>query len=125
MVAVESSPAVAQTDDLEAEWKLAATCDEKQTYAGCDQSRMIVGPGGRVVFALAGKVTNRGEVACAGLGKLRRIDLHFADGTTLLGVYELKGDELIICFAEAGKDRPAALTPKGTQWVETWKRVKP
>jgi hypothetical protein len=114
-----------QDDDLEAEWRLTSTHDEKQTYPGCDESRMIVRPGGRVVFELAGKVTSRGDCFCPGSGKLHCINLHIAEGKTLLGVYEVKGDELIICFAEVGQERPTATTPKGTQWVETWKRVKP
>ena len=117
--------AAGQADDLEAEWKLASTHDEKHTYPGCDESRMIVRTGGGVVFELGGKVTSRGDFSCPRSGKLHCINLHLAEGKTLMGVYEVKGDELIICFAEAGKERPTATTPKGTQWAETWKRVKP
>jgi len=118
-------PAFGQADDLEAEWKLLSTRDAKEAHPGCEQSRMIVRPGGRVVFELAGKVANRGELTRDGSGKRRSVDLHLADGQTLRGVYEVKDDQLIICFAESGQPRPSATTPKGTQWAETWQRVKP
>ena len=43
-----------------------------------------------------------------------------------LGIYEIKGDELRICFAEPGKDRPTDLASKeGSGWMlATYKRVK-
>jgi hypothetical protein len=90
---------------------LASTADEKHTDPGCDESRMVVAADGGVAFVLG--------------GKLLTLDLKLADGRTLLGVYEQTGDELVVCFAEGGKERPAASAPKGSQWSETWKRVKP
>jgi uncharacterized protein (TIGR03067 family) len=110
---------------LRGEWKLVSTQDEKHTDPGCGKSRMIVQTDGRVVFRLAGRTTNQGALTFGTSGKLTSVDLKLPDGQTLLGVYEEKGDELVICFAEAGKDRPAATTPQGTQWAEKWKRCRP
>jgi uncharacterized protein (TIGR03067 family) len=51
-------------------------------------------------------------------------------GKTRLAIYELnelKGDDLRVCWVEAGKDRPADFTAKegsGRELV-TYKRVKP
>jgi uncharacterized protein (TIGR03067 family) len=114
-----------KTGPLQGEWKLVSTQDEKHTDAGCDNSRMIVEADGRVVFRLAGRTMNHGALTFGTAGKLKSLDLKLADDQTLLGVYEEKDDELIICFAEAGKDRPAATTPQGTQWAEKWKRFRP
>jgi uncharacterized protein (TIGR03067 family) len=110
-----------KTDQFEGEWQLVSTQDEKHIDPGCEESRMIVGSGG-VVFQLAGRTLNRGTFAFGTTGSL---DLVLADGKTLLGVYEHKDDDLVLCFAEAGQDRPAGTAPKGTQWAERWRKVKP
>jgi hypothetical protein len=86
---------------------------------------MIVQTDGRVVFQLAGRTMNQGALTLGISGKLKSLDLKLADGQTLLGVYEEKSDDLVICFAEAGQDRPAATTPQGAQWAEKWKRAGP
>ena len=86
------------------EWKLASTQDEKHTDPGCEQSRMAVRTDGEVVFKLDGRTTNSGAFTFGTSGKLKSLDLRLADGKTLLGVYEQKGDDLVICFAEAAQD---------------------
>ena len=49
-----------------------------------------------------------------------------AKGKPARGIYEIKGDELRICVADAGKDRPTEFPAKeGTGWtVLTFKRAK-
>jgi uncharacterized protein (TIGR03067 family) len=112
-------------EPLRAEWRLVSTRDEACRGPGCDQSRMIVRGDGAVVFRLAGRTTSRGTLAFGTAGKLQSLDLKLADGRVLLGVYEQKGDDLVICFAEAGQARPAGTAPRGAQWAEKWKRVGP
>jgi uncharacterized protein (TIGR03067 family) len=110
---------------LQGEWQLVSTRDEQGTDTGCDESRMIVKPDGGVSFRLAGRMMNEGVVRLGIGGKLASLDLRLSDGRTLLAVYDQKGGDLVICFAEAGQDRPASLAPKGAQWAETWRRAKP
>src|SRR5690348_9894604 len=103
---------------LQGEWQLVSTRDEQGTDEGCEQSRMIVKPDGAVVFRLAGRTMSEGAVRLGTSAKFGSLDLRLTDGRTLLGVYDQKGGELVICFAEADQDRPASLSPKGAQWAE-------
>lgn len=119
----DDRPAV--TDGLRGEWRLVATQDEKHTDAGSEQIRMIVQADGRVVIQFGDRTTNRGALQVGPAGKVCWLDERLAGGKTVLGVYERDGDDLVICFDEAGKARPAGLTPRGTQWVERWRRVRP
>jgi uncharacterized protein (TIGR03067 family) len=60
----------------------------------------------------------------------KTIDLTPADGPkkgeTIKGIYEIKGDELHVCTAEPGKDRPTEFSSKqGSNWsLMTLKRLK-
>jgi uncharacterized protein (TIGR03067 family) len=45
-------------------------------------------------------------------------------GKTLQGIYELNGDNLKICFAEPGKDRPKDFTSRSGQVLAIHKRQK-
>lgn len=60
--------------------------------------------------------------------KVKEMDLMPSDGQykdkTLLGIYELDGDTLKICFAEPGKDRPTEFTSKGGNVLAIHKREK-
>lgn len=48
-------------------------------------------------------------------------------GKTLLGIYEVKGDELHSCIADPDKERPKEFTSKvgSGHLLNTWKRIKP
>jgi uncharacterized protein (TIGR03067 family) len=45
-------------------------------------------------------------------------------GTTMLGIYELKGDTMKACFDPSGKERPTSFTPKEGQLGGVLKRGK-
>jgi uncharacterized protein (TIGR03067 family) len=112
---------------LRGEWSLVSTQDAKRADLGSEGLRMVVGEEGRVAFGVGDLKTNEGSfrAVTGGAGKVRPIDLKLADGRTLPGLYRLQGDELFFCFAEAGQARPAGIEPKGSEWLERWKRVRP
>lgn len=45
---------------------------------------------------------------------------------TCLGIYELKGDEFRVAFAQSGEARPSSFSTKPDSgcWMHTWKRVE-
>jgi uncharacterized protein (TIGR03067 family) len=114
----------AQPASLQGEWQLQSTRDEKHTDSGCQRSRMIVKADGTVIFQVAGRTINRAALRLGSRTKPGSLDLTLAEGQVIRGVYVLKGDELTICFTQAGQDRPTGTLPKGAQWAESWKRVK-
>jgi uncharacterized protein (TIGR03067 family) len=57
----------------------------------------------------------------------KTIDILFPEkGRDMLGIYEIKGDELHLCASDSGKDRPTEFSAKeGSGWrLATFKRVK-
>jgi internalin A len=61
--------------------------------------------------------------------KPKALDIVMIDGPdkgkTLLGIYEIKGDEFKICLAVLDKPRPKEFAAKPETILETWKREKP
>lgn len=45
-------------------------------------------------------------------------------GGTMLGIYELKGNKMTVCFDPQGKERPTSFTAKGGQFMAVIERVK-
>jgi uncharacterized protein (TIGR03067 family) len=107
---------------LEGEWVLRSTADKKRISPGSKDCKMVIGADGRVALKLGARTTNQGTARLRRCDKAHLVDLKLETGL-FLGVYELKGDDLVICFDEAGKPRPTGLQPKGSQWVERWQRA--
>jgi uncharacterized protein (TIGR03067 family) len=87
------------------------------TYAG---DKWVVREGDKVIVAGTQKLDPTKEphqidsVITEGEGK----------GNTMLGIYELKGDTLRVCFDPQGKERPSDFTPKAGQFGGVVRRVK-
>jgi uncharacterized protein (TIGR03067 family) len=114
-----------QVSSLEGQWQLVSTTDAKHDDPGSEHSRMVVAKDGTVVFRVDEAVMNQGTLTVTRWGKMRCVDLTLKDGTIFRGTFERESKELRICFDEAGKPRPAALAPTGTQWLERWRLVEP
>lgn len=112
-----------ELEDLCGEWWLLSTEDAGRTDPGSEEFRMTVRADGRLTVKAGALVLSRGTLAAGRDGRVRWVDFERAGGGTLRGLYERVGDELTVCWAEAGRDRPAGLTPAGTQWVERWRRA--
>jgi uncharacterized protein (TIGR03067 family) len=114
----------AEAGKLQGEWVLLLTADEKRISPGCADCKMVVSANGRVELKLGDRTTNRGTITLTRAGKDNLVDLKLTTGL-FLGVHELKGDDLVICFSEAGAPRPAGMKPRGKQWAEHWRRARP
>jgi hypothetical protein len=125
LLGADAQPPAAETDGLRGEWWLVSTQDESHADRGSEQIRMIVEPDARVAFRFGDRTTNHGLLEVSRFGQTRCLDERLAGGRTVRGVYERDGNDLVICFDEANKARPAGLTPRGSQWVERWRRTTP
>jgi uncharacterized protein (TIGR03067 family) len=79
-------------------------------------------------------VSEDGKVVQAGTHKLdptkkpARVDAVVTEGedkgSTMLGIYELKGDTMKVCFDPQGKERPTSFTAKAGQFSAVIQREK-
>jgi uncharacterized protein (TIGR03067 family) len=113
-----------QLGRLQGEWSLVETADENRTDRGNDRIRMVI-RGNEVTLGFGGLPTNQGTLEIGHLQQVGTIDLKFADGKSFKGVYELNAALLTICFDTSERGRPPSLLPRGTQWLEKWRRVNP
>lgn len=116
---------------LQGTWKLSAgeadgkALSEKQLKDG-----KLVLKGEQYSVTLADMGTVTGTQKLDSKKEPRTIDITDASGPnkgkTCLGIYELKGDELRVAFAAAGKARPTkfATAPDSGSWMHVWKRAK-
>jgi uncharacterized protein (TIGR03067 family) len=124
LLRVPSGPEEAEgVGPLQGVWHLVATADAGRADRGSADCTMTIRCDGSVVMRLGELATNEGTVRVNRDDAPRHIDLDLRTGV-VLGVFVLEGDSLIICCDEAGKPRPTAITPSGTQWVERWKRAR-
>jgi len=109
--------------DLDGMWEATATTHDAQ-----DRNAPMVGKGvwtiaGDTLTTKAGDMDARKATIKVDASKTpKTLDLTPQDGPdkgkTYLCVYTLKGDDLRICFADAGKDRPTEIAAKfGSGWT--------
>jgi quercetin dioxygenase-like cupin family protein len=108
-------------DQLKGEWALVSTRDAKRTDRGDDNCRMSIQVDAEVRLRIGELTTNTGKVSAG--RKAGQVDFIFKTGV-VLGLYERRGDTLVICCDHEDKGRPTTLRPEGTQWCETWRLVK-
>jgi hypothetical protein len=113
----EAKPAI---DSVKGDWILVGTDDEKRSDRGDENCRMSIQANGEVVLKIGELTTNSGVIRVRRVGKMDEIDLKLKSGT-VLGVFERKGNSLVICCDYEANGRPAGLAPKGSQWREKWR----
>ena len=110
-------------DALQGEWVLLETADQHRTDRGGDSIRMLI-RGNEITLSFGEVATNRGTFTVGVANRVKVIDFKFANGRSVQGIYELRGEILTMCVDDAAKGRPNTFLPHGTQWVEKWKRVQ-
>ncbi|GEM_PF-3318629 len=109
---------------LQGDWALLETADQHRTDRGDDKIRMLI-TGKDVAMTFGELTTNRGTVAVGTVHGQKTIDIKFANGRAVLGIYELEHGTLTICVDDAAKGRPNTFAPQGTQWMEKWQQFQP
>ena len=72
----------------------------------------LVFRGGEVQARMGDKLTSLGTFTLDPAALPKGYDRVYPDGTPRLGIYQLDGDTLMICFGGIGKERPSAFATK-------------
>jgi uncharacterized protein (TIGR03067 family) len=85
---------------------------------------------GKVTVQLEGKIIIQGQITIEPSKKPKQSDGTFTEGELkgkTLGIYELDGDRMKICYALPGKDRPTEFSskPGSGHVLVVYERVKP
>jgi uncharacterized protein (TIGR03067 family) len=90
--------------------------------------QLVISADGKYSEKVMGKENENGKYTVDPSKTPKTIDLDILEGPDKgkkqFGLYELKGDDLKIAFAEPGKERPADLAGKNAAAVVTLKRSK-
>ena len=115
--------------DLDGEWEVVSVTHDGKPQPTDDAKPVITIKGDAVAFK-AKDESHSGKIVVDASKTPKTMDFMPDDGPqkgkTLLGIYEVKGDELRLCHGEDGKDRPTELASKEGSGltVVTCKRVK-
>jgi uncharacterized protein (TIGR03067 family) len=115
--------------ELQGTWQLESLEDSKKTKVDVKKRSLFFG--GELFLVRDGDKVLQAGVARLVTGKSpRRIDVVVRKGmnedSTMLGIYEIKGDTLKVCFDPEGEGRPATFATKEetARYVAVYKRVK-
>jgi uncharacterized protein (TIGR03067 family) len=118
--------------DLEGSWELKSVVRDgkEQPPPPVDLGKAVMTFKGETLAMTAKDDSKKAAFTVDPTKKPRTIDIVAEDGPdkgkTLKGIYEVKDDELRMCIADAGKDRPTELAAKEGSGcgLMTLKRVK-
>ena len=127
---LRSAEAVKGDKDLDGDWEAVSMIRDGKEGKPPGENKMVVTIKGDAITFKQGDDDHKGTIKVDTSKTPKTMDLMPEDGPakgkTLVGVYEIKGDELRVCHGEPGKDRPAELSSKegsGLMLI-TFKRVK-
>lgn len=115
--------------ELQGTWQLESVEDSKKTKIDARKRTLFIG-GELAIVQEGGKIVQAGTVRLAASKSPPSIDVVVRSGehedSTMLGIYELKGDSLRVCFDPEGESRPKKFSARADSsvYVATYKRVK-
>jgi uncharacterized protein (TIGR03067 family) len=115
--------------ELQGTWQLQSVEDSKKDKIDVKKRTLFVG-GDLVLVQQGDKLVQAGQLRLNSTKSPRSIDVVVRKGehedNTMLGIYELKGDTLKVCFDPEGENRPKKFETKkeSAVFVATYKRVK-
>jgi uncharacterized protein (TIGR03067 family) len=123
--APKDDAATKELKKLDGTWKLVSGEADGQVFGDDDLKGASLVMNGNKHMAKVADQTFDGTHKVDPTKKPKTIDSTDGDNT-MLGIYRLDGDELTICVAGAGKDRPTEFTGKAGsgQVLLVWKRAK-
>ena len=115
---------------MQGTWQLESLEDGKKAKVDLKKRTLFIG--GELFLVRDGdRVVQAGVLRLVASRSPRRIDVAVRKGQnedgTMLGIYEVKGDTLKVCFDPEGEGRPDkfATKPDTPRFVAVYKRVKP
>jgi uncharacterized protein (TIGR03067 family) len=117
--------AAKELKSLEGSWKLVSGESNGETIPDEALKASNLTVKGDKYTAKLGDQNHEGTIKLDPTKKPKAMDATDGDNT-VLGIYELKGDEFKICIAPPGKDRPTEFSAKAgsEQILMVWKREK-
>jgi uncharacterized protein (TIGR03067 family) len=128
--APKEEPAEQDIKKLEGSWVLASGTDDGKKLSGEALENTRLSIAGNRHTVKVGETTYKGTHKLDATKRPKTIDISDTEGPfkgkTVLGIYELDGDQFRICYAPPGKDRPKDFSAKaGTgHRSHVWKRQK-
>ena len=114
-------------ETLQGNWKLALAVHDGRPLTGGDLEARLHIEGDRFSVQGAAWPMTSGTVHINESTSPRTIDLKAEDGTTALGIYEVRaGNRIRVCIAPAGAPRPARFESKAGSGLyhQEWIRVR-
>jgi uncharacterized protein (TIGR03067 family) len=114
---------------IQGAWKFTAHAAGDKAAPPEELAKMkITFTGDKFTVTVDDKVVQAGTHKVDASKKPAQVDSDVAEGegkgSTMLGIYELKGNTLRVCFDPAGKARPTSFTAKEGQFSATLERIK-
>jgi uncharacterized protein (TIGR03067 family) len=114
---------------IQGTWKFTAHAMGDKVAAPEELAKMkITFTGDKFSVTVDDKVVQAGTHKVDSSKKPAQVDSDVTEGegkgSTMLGIYELKGNTLRVCFDPAGKTRPTGFTAKEGQMSATLERIK-
>lgn len=119
----------AELKKVQGTWKFTAHAHGDKVASPEQLAKMkITFAGAKFSVTIDGKVVQAGTQKLDPTKKPAQLDSKVTEGEgkggTMLGIYEMKGNTIKVCFDPSGKERPTSFTAKEGQFSATIEREK-